>query len=138
MKPVKADGAKGDRKERYEKDRPMKNNQRQSPAGVDKLETATPIKGEPEHRVWTDRMLKALDEGVKGGKWFSLIDKVWSPGTLLASFRAVKANGGAGGTDGIIRDPSGEPGYPRLAAQNCGRWVSRPFAIAWCRELCAW
>lgn len=100
MKPVKADGAKGDRKERYEKERQMKSNQRESPQGVDKLETVTLAKSEPEHRVWTDRMLKALDEGVKGGKWFSLIDKVWSPGTLLASFRAVKANGGVGGTDG--------------------------------------
>jgi len=26
--------------------------------------------------VWTDRMLTALEQGVKGGKWFSLIDKV--------------------------------------------------------------
>ena len=26
---------------------------------------------EPE--VWTERMLTALEEGVKGGKWFSLI-----------------------------------------------------------------
>jgi len=26
--------------------------------------------------VWTERMLTALEKGVKGGMWFSLIDKV--------------------------------------------------------------
>jgi hypothetical protein len=28
-----------------------------------------------EPSVWTERMLTALEKGVKGGKWFSLIDK---------------------------------------------------------------
>ena len=27
--------------------------------------------------VWTERMLTALERGVKGGMWFSLIDKVY-------------------------------------------------------------
>ena len=27
-----------------------------------------------EPKVWTERMLTALVQGVKGGKWFSLID----------------------------------------------------------------
>jgi len=31
-----------------------------------------------EASIWTDRMLTALENGVKGGKWFSLIDKVHS------------------------------------------------------------
>ena len=31
-----------------------------------------------EPAVWTERMLTALEEGVKGGKWFSLIDKVYT------------------------------------------------------------
>ena len=30
-----------------------------------------------ERHVWTERMLEALDKGVKGGVWFSLIDKVY-------------------------------------------------------------
>ncbi len=29
-----------------------------------------------EASIWTERMLAALENGVKGGKWFSLIDKV--------------------------------------------------------------
>jgi len=52
---------------------------------------------EPE--VWTERMLSALEEGVKGGKWFSLIDKVSSKKALRASYRKVRRNGGASGVD---------------------------------------
>jgi RNA-directed DNA polymerase len=49
--------------------------------------------------VWTDRMLAALGNGVKGGKWHSLIDKVYAPKTLWASWRRVAANRGAAGID---------------------------------------
>lgn len=52
-----------------------------------------------EPRVWTERMLTALEVGVKGGKWFSLIDKVSAPRVLLRAFEQVKANGGAAGVD---------------------------------------
>ncbi len=52
-----------------------------------------------ESSVWTERMLTALDNGVKGGVWFSLIDKVWSLRNLTAAFRKVKANKGAPGVD---------------------------------------
>jgi RNA-directed DNA polymerase len=52
-----------------------------------------------EHSVWTDRMLEALEKGVRGGVWFSLIDKVVRPRTLLAAWMRVKANGGSAGTD---------------------------------------
>ncbi|MCP4547058.1 MAG: group II intron reverse transcriptase/maturase [bacterium] len=44
-------------------------------------------------------MLTALEKGVKGGKWFSLIDKVCSPVTLRLAFDKVRANGGAAGVD---------------------------------------
>jgi RNA-directed DNA polymerase len=52
-----------------------------------------------EAAVWTERMLTALEQGVKGGKWFSLIDKVYRPATLLRAFARVKANKGAAGVD---------------------------------------
>ena len=39
-----------------------------------------------EPSVWTWRMLTALERGVKGGKWFSLIDKVYARENLLSSF----------------------------------------------------
>ena len=52
-----------------------------------------------EECVWTDRMLATLETGVKGGKWFSLIDKVYAPATLQAAFARVKRNQGAAGVD---------------------------------------
>ena len=52
-----------------------------------------------EPSVWTERMLTALEEGVKGGKWFSLMDKVYALANLRAAFAEVKANGGAAGVD---------------------------------------
>ena len=52
-----------------------------------------------EVSVWNERMLVALDNGVKGGKWFSLIDKVYRPATLQAAWRKVAANAGAAGVD---------------------------------------
>jgi RNA-directed DNA polymerase len=54
-----------------------------------------------EPRVWTERMLTALEEGVKGGKWFSLIDKVIPQRTLEAAFWKVAANKGAAGIDHV-------------------------------------
>lgn len=52
-----------------------------------------------EASVWNERMLAALENGVKGGKWFSLIDKVYRPATLLAAWRKVAAKAGAAGVD---------------------------------------
>ena len=49
--------------------------------------------------VWTDRMLTALEQGVKGGVWFSLIDKVYAERNLRAAFARVKANKGSAGVD---------------------------------------
>jgi len=52
-----------------------------------------------ESSVWTERMLAALEDGVKGGRWFSLIDKVHSAANLRSAFAEVKANRGAAGVD---------------------------------------
>jgi RNA-directed DNA polymerase len=49
--------------------------------------------------VWTDRMLMALIEGVKGGKWFSLMDKVYALRTLERAWAHVRSNNGAAGVD---------------------------------------
>ena len=53
-----------------------------------------------EATIWTERMLAALDNGVKGSKWFSLIDKVARAGTLQAAWRKVARNEGSAGMDG--------------------------------------
>ena len=52
-----------------------------------------------EPSVWTTRMLTALEEGVKGGVWFALIDKVFAERNLRAAFQQVAKNDGAAGVD---------------------------------------
>jgi RNA-directed DNA polymerase len=54
-----------------------------------------------ELSIWTERMLTALETGVKGGKWFSLIDKVHPQRTLRTAFSQVAANQGASGVDHV-------------------------------------
>jgi RNA-directed DNA polymerase len=54
-----------------------------------------------EPNVWTERMLMALEAGVKGGRWFSLIDKVYDPRNLGSAFRKVKQNRGSAGVDHV-------------------------------------
>jgi len=75
----------------------------EQPAGVSATTTQA---GETQARwgwveptVWTERMLTALEQGVKGGKWFSLIDKVYTLTNLRSAFQEVKANRGAAGVD---------------------------------------
>jgi len=53
-----------------------------------------------ERSVWSERMLQTLVTGVKGGKWFSLMDKVWKRDNLGAAAQRVIANGGSAGVDG--------------------------------------
>src|SRR5258708_8249806 len=52
-----------------------------------------------EPAVWTDRMLASLETGVKGGQWYSLMDKVYNLNHLRQAFTRVKASAGAAGVD---------------------------------------
>lgn len=52
-----------------------------------------------EPAIWTERMITALETGVKGGKWFSLMDKVGAERTLRVAWDRVKRNRGAAGVD---------------------------------------
>ena len=53
-----------------------------------------------EASVWTERMLATLERGVKGGKWYSLIDKVWSQNNLTSAMEQVCRKKGSAGVDG--------------------------------------
>ena len=53
-----------------------------------------------EASIWTERMVSALGNGVKGGKWYSLMDKVARPTTLATAWPKVARNHGAAGVDG--------------------------------------
>lgn len=69
-----------------------------------------------EASVWTDRMLSALENGVKGSVWFSLIDKVYNPRNLWSAWTTVARNKGAAGVDGITIEQ-----YEREVESNIGR-----------------
>ena len=62
---------------------------------------AVPERATAEPPVWTKRMLATLTKGVIGGKWYSLIDKLYPEPTLRAAFAAVSANQGAAGVDHV-------------------------------------
>lgn len=49
--------------------------------------------------IWTDPMLEALHKGVRGGRWYSLMDKVWNPSHLRLGAWQVIRNEGAPGVD---------------------------------------
>jgi len=53
-----------------------------------------------ERSIWTDRMLRTLERGIEGGKWFALIDKVYRIANLQSAFNQVWRNGGSAGVDG--------------------------------------
>jgi RNA-directed DNA polymerase len=109
-------------------------------------------------------MLEALEKGVKGGVWFSLIDKVYRPKTLYQAWHKVKANKGGVGTDyqsleGFernleqnlhrlqeeLRTGSYQPRPIRrgstLRSQGVrtrGRWAFRVYEIGWYRKPFVW
>ena len=84
-----------------------------------------------EASVWTERMLSALGNGVKGGKWFSLMDKVFAPKTLAAAWTKVRANKGAAGVDGqsIERFAAKAEGYLAELSAALREGSYRPQAV---------
>lgn len=88
-----------------------------------------------ERGVWTEPMLAALDRGLKGNKWFSLIDKVWSVGTLELAWEKVRANAGACGVDGITIGRFAKDSQSRLLAVNeqlrRGSYQPKPVKRVW-------
>lgn len=80
-------------------------------------------------------MLTALEEGVKGGKWFSLIDKVYRAANLAEAYKRVAANGGAAGVDhqtGQMYERQLEANQEKLAAQlQDGSYHPQPVRRVW-------
>jgi RNA-directed DNA polymerase len=64
-------------------------------------ETRPQQRGTVEPLIWTERMLAALHAGVKGGRWYTLIDKLHPEPVLRAAFAQVRANRGAAGVDHV-------------------------------------
>jgi len=88
-----------------------------------------------ERGVWSEPMLAALERGMKGNKWFSLIDKVWSERTLGLAWEKVKSNAGACGVDGITVERFDKDSQKRLLAVKehlkGGSYQPRPVKRVW-------
>ena len=76
--------------------------------------------------VWTERMLTALETGVRGGRWYTLMDKVYALPTLRAAFARVKANRGAAGVDHVTVAMYDARLDANLATLSAARWPTHP------------
>jgi RNA-directed DNA polymerase len=92
-----------------------------------------------EASVWTERMLATLERGITGGKWHSLIDKVWQEKTLTAAIHAVIRNGGAAGVDHITTEQLKAEVVPtvRMLQRQLqeDRYEPRPVKRVWIPKL---
>ncbi len=96
-----ARGAKGRRKVDALKDKSCEHNPASVPKSAKQAGCARNTKdwNWVQRAIWTERMLETLDKGVKGGVWYSLIDKLWRVKTLRLGWQQVKANKGTAGSD---------------------------------------
>ena len=116
MKPGNAGGAKGGR----EVDASSEGRNEEPSPEV----SATSRQGEEdlwqrykaERGVWSEKMLVALEQGVRGNVWFSLVDKVYADWTLARAWVKVQSNAGACGVDGITIGHFSKDSQSRLLA----------------------
>lgn len=92
-------GAKGDRKEDHQSEGPSEATSSVVPAAGKQDEEALWQHHKAQRGVWSEKMLMALERGIKGGVWFSLIDKVCAERTLQLAWERVQRNAGACGVD---------------------------------------
>ena len=88
-----------------------------------------------EASVWNERMLAALERGVKGGKWFSLMDKVWKMENLQSALQKVVRNQGKAGIDGLSSEvylKESPQRLPRLQEElKKGSYQPKPVKRVW-------
>jgi RNA-directed DNA polymerase len=88
-----------------------------------------------ERGVWTKPMLVALERGLKGNKWFSLIDKVSTERTLQLAWEKVRRNAGSCGVDGITIGRFEQDSQSRLLAVkehlSKGTYQPKPVKRVW-------
>jgi RNA-directed DNA polymerase len=88
-----------------------------------------------ERGAWSEKMLVALEQGVKGNKWFSLIDKVSRLDVLARAWAKVQSNAGACGVDGITVERFAKDSQERLLAVSeqikRGAYQPQPVKRVW-------
>ena len=92
-----------------------------------------------EASVWTERMVATLERGIKGGKWYSLMDKVWKMENLQSAAQQVRKNNGAAGVDGMSCEAYLKAGPRRLerlqGKLKTGRYQPAPVKRVWIPKL---
>jgi len=89
--------------------------------------------------VWTERMLDTLERGIEGGKWFSLVDKVWNEKHLLLAAWSVISKDGAAGVDGqscaLLEAHVNETVVELSRLLKADRYEPRPVKRVWIDKL---
>jgi RNA-directed DNA polymerase len=92
-----------------------------------------------EASVWTERMLATLERGVKGDKWYSLIDKVWKMENLQSALARVVRNKSKHQPDGQRCRRYAEQKERRLPALQSelrkGEYQPQPAKRVWIPKL---
>jgi RNA-directed DNA polymerase len=80
-------------------------------------------------------MLATLEGGIKGGKWYSLMDKVWSQRNLQSAMQQVCRNKGSAGVDGQSTEAfqrRSQTILPRIEQQlRAGEYQPKPAKRHW-------
>lgn len=109
-------GAKDDRKEDHRSEGPSEATSSAVSATSKQDEEALWQYHKAQRGVWSEKMLMALERGVKGGVWFSLIDKICAERTLQLAWEQVQSNAGACGVDGMTVGHFAKDSHNRLLA----------------------
>lgn len=92
-----------------------------------------------EASVWNERMLATLERGIKGSKWFSLIDKVWKMENLHSAAAKIARGKSKQKPDGRKCHRYLEQSHQRLPALQAklksGDYQPRPVQRVWIPKL---
>lgn len=92
-----------------------------------------------EAGVWTERMLATLERGIRGGKWYSLDDKVWKMENLQRAVEKVAAGKSPKKADGRKCRRYAEQSAQRLPQLQRmlqeGRFEPKPAQRVWIPKL---
>jgi RNA-directed DNA polymerase len=89
--------------------------------------------------VWTERMVTTLERGITGGKWYSLMDKVWKPANLQRAVKKVAQGKSQKKADGRKCRRYAEQSAQRLPALQAklksGQYQPKPAQRIWIPKL---
>ena len=92
-----------------------------------------------EAEVWTERMLATLERGITGGKWYSLMDKVWKMVNLKRAVQKVARGKSRKKADGRKCRRYAEESAQRLAGLQAqlqsGSYQPKPVQRVWIPKL---